>query len=381
MSEEIITSEKPKIDPSALVVNDSSEFSMLLDTARFNQGWRIATAFSQSKLVPSHFQGDIPSVFIVLQMAMRLEVDPFMFLQNTFVVHGRPGMEAKLQIALANQRGPFTGPIQWDIKRDAAGKVVSAQAYATHKITKEICRGPVIDWTLVQAEGWDKDKPMKSGGYIISKWKTMPELMFRYRAASWFIKLFCPETVMGIPAADELEDEPEIEMVPQANGLFHAEPSADPGAEKEPTVEERFLYAINGVGFDPQAVNDYIEKVRGKHSAETIKDMALKNFPEFCASFKDRDKPKRGRPAKTADKAPDGPTATTTEETKPDAQGQQEAPPEVTQGPREGDTVAKVLELAKGSLSDQDAAEKMYYRIRDHVTPHELDEMNKAFMQ
>jgi len=48
-------------------------------------------------------------------MAVRLEVDPFMFMQNTYTSpDGKPAMEGKLAIALINARGPFVGGVQFE---------------------------------------------------------------------------------------------------------------------------------------------------------------------------------------------------------------------------------------------------------------------------
>jgi hypothetical protein len=51
---------------------------------------------------------------------------------------------------------------------------------------------------MVKAEGW-YDK----GG---SKWKTLPELMFMYRSASYFSNVHCPETKLGMATVEELRD-------------------------------------------------------------------------------------------------------------------------------------------------------------------------------
>lgn len=179
----------------SLVVHDTSEFSTLLDTARFNQTWRVAKLFAASKLVPAHFQNQPESVFVMLQMAFRLQIDPMMTLQNTYMVHGRPGMESKLIIALVNSRGPFTGPIQWRMEGQGAAR--KCTAYATHRATNALCEATVT-WEMVEAEGWSK----KDG----SKWKTMPDLMFRYRSAAFLARLYCPEVIMGMTTSDELED-------------------------------------------------------------------------------------------------------------------------------------------------------------------------------
>ena len=51
---------------------------------------------------------------------------------------------------------------------------------------------------MADAEGWTK----KNG----SKWKTMPELMLSYRAATFFGRMYCPDLLMGMQTADEVED-------------------------------------------------------------------------------------------------------------------------------------------------------------------------------
>lgn len=199
---------KPEVAPTELVVRDESEFAMLFDSARFNQAQRVAKLFANSKLVPAHFQGNTAGVFVILHLATRMELDPFMVLQNTYMVHGRPGMEAKLVIALVNARGPFKGPIQWEFAGE--GKNRKCTAFAYHKETGERCE-IVLDWQTVEKEGWAS----KQG----SKWLTMPDLMFRYRTAAMLARLYCPETIMGLSTVDELQDmdnvidlEPELQV-------------------------------------------------------------------------------------------------------------------------------------------------------------------------
>jgi hypothetical protein len=51
---------------------------------------------------------------------------------------------------------------------------------------------------MAKAEGWID----KTG----SKWKTMPELMLKYRAAAFFGRLYAPEIMMGLYSADEIVD-------------------------------------------------------------------------------------------------------------------------------------------------------------------------------
>lgn len=191
-------------DRAAVVVQDTGMFANLLDTNRFKQMYSIAKLFAASELVPTQYQGHPANCMVALQMAFRMQVDPMMFMQNTYIVHGRPGIEAKLAIALVNSRGPFTGPIQW--KFDGSGKSRKCVAYATHKITGEVCEAEV-SWAMVEAEGWDK----KPG----SKWKTIPDLMFQYRSAMFLARLYCPEVLLGMHSADELADFQPIDVTPR----------------------------------------------------------------------------------------------------------------------------------------------------------------------
>ncbi|MFW6106539.1 MAG: hypothetical protein ACOC8H_00085 [bacterium] len=157
--------------------------------------YRQADQYSRSDLVPEQFRNKPGNCFIALQMAIRFRCDPFMLMQHMYVVHGKPGLEAKFVIGLINQSGKFTGPLQW--KWAGSGKTRSCTAYATHKVTGERCEA-TLDWSTVEKEGWAG----KSG----SKWQSMPDQMFCYRSAAFFARRFCPEVTMGLPTADELFD-------------------------------------------------------------------------------------------------------------------------------------------------------------------------------
>ena len=193
--------EKPSGIRLAPVV-DTGEFAELLDSDRFAQIQRVAKLFSESTLIPETFQGKPANCAVALQMAFRMRIDPMLLMQSMYVVSGRPGIEAKLAIALMNQRGPFTGPLQWEIKGE--GNDRSWTCYATHKTTGEKC-SMTVTWKMAVAEGWVDKKG--------SKWVTIPDLMGRYRSAAWLGRVYCPEVLLGLPFDDELLDRPDHEIV------------------------------------------------------------------------------------------------------------------------------------------------------------------------
>ena len=166
---------------------------VLLDRELSRLLWQQAEHYARSSLVPAQYQGQPDNCFVALQLAVRFDSDPFMVMQHTYVVKGRPGLEAKFIIGLVNTSGKFRGPIQWRLEGEGDTRICTA--FATHATTGEICEMPLA-WQTVIGEGWLKN----------SKWTTMPDLMLRYRSAAWFARLYCPEVIMGMQSADELRD-------------------------------------------------------------------------------------------------------------------------------------------------------------------------------
>lgn len=168
---------------------------------------RVATMFATSKMIPERYRNNVGDCTIALAMAHRLKADPIMVMQNTYVVHGSPGMEGKMVIALINQCGKFT-QLLFREDKNADGDVVECTAYCCLRETGEEISSS-ITWDNVVAQGWDKDK-----GSMKSKWKTMRAQMFRYRAAAFLARTFCPEVLFGMQTVEELQDV--IDITPDA---------------------------------------------------------------------------------------------------------------------------------------------------------------------
>lgn len=203
-----------------LPVVDTGEFDNLLDTSKFEHLYRVAKMFSCSTMVPVQYQSQPENCMIALQMAFRLKVDPMMLMQNTYVLNGKPGMEAKLVIALVNARGPFKGAIQYEYRGE--GDTRSCTAWGVHKETGERCEQRVSIQTA-KDEGWYARN---------KKWQSIPDLMLAYRSAAWLARLYAPETIMGLQTADEVID---VSPAPGNTGdVINPDGSV---AEKAPTLD------------------------------------------------------------------------------------------------------------------------------------------------
>lgn len=185
-----------------MVIEDNGPLAQFLDSRKFQQLYRVANMFSDSDMVPQHYHGKPSNCMIAIEMAARMQLAPMMFMQNTYIVHGKPGIESKLAIALINSSGLFEGNLDYEREgTDPKSKDYRVRAFAMRKDTGKPAYGPWVDWQMVEAEGWDQDKKGQK-----SKWKTMPGLMFDYRAAMFFARTICPERLMGMQTIEELQD-------------------------------------------------------------------------------------------------------------------------------------------------------------------------------
>jgi hypothetical protein len=195
---------------TALTTTQAGETLDINSEAGFALFQRRALGISKSTLIPKDFQNNVPNVMIALEMANRIGAGPLAVLQNLYVVHGKPSWSSQFIISVINTCGRFW-PLRFDVK--GSGDKMACIAWTQEKMCgpmkqstldqarKEnapILESPPVTMEMAKKEGWVS----KSG----SKWQTMPELMIRYRAATFFGRLYAPELLMGMSSQDELED-------------------------------------------------------------------------------------------------------------------------------------------------------------------------------
>lgn len=158
---------------------------------------RIAKAFASSDLVPQQYQNNLPNCMIALDMAQRIGANPLMVMQNLYIVHGTPGWSSKFLIATVNTCGRFSA-MRYEWKGEPGSADYGCRAWATEKDTGQRLDGIWVTWAMVKAEGWSGKKG--------SKWLTMPDQMFVYRAAAFWQRVYAPDLAMGLQTAEEVKD-------------------------------------------------------------------------------------------------------------------------------------------------------------------------------
>lgn len=240
-NESMTPATKPLVTPGEIVKMDMSTLQGM-ETLQ-----RAGNMLSSSTLVPEIYRrwsvakdgtrtentAAISNCVVALNMATRLGADPLMVMQNMYVIEGRPSWSSTFIIATINQCGRFS-PLRFDLSAPGEETEVSytyqewvdgangkrrpedrkgvlkirhqsCRAWAIEKATGQRLDGPEVTMQLAVDEGWIQKKG--------SKWKTMPEVMMRYRAASFFGKLYSPELLMGLQTKEEVEDFMDGEVV------------------------------------------------------------------------------------------------------------------------------------------------------------------------
>ncbi len=197
---------------------------------RFNLMQREARLFATSPLIPEHLRKGGPeqamaNCYIALKMARTMGEDALVVLQNIHVVSGKAGFASQYMIARANASGVFKGRINWRIDKSNPQNL-AVTAFATLADTGDLIEF-TADMAMAQAEGWTKNP----------KYKTMPEVMLRYRSAAFLIRFYAPDVMLGYQTAEEVEDVV-IAAAPVAAPLNAAMLLEQAAPAEEATVEE-----------------------------------------------------------------------------------------------------------------------------------------------
>lgn len=225
----------------------------LLNLEAFELSQRVAKMLASSTLVPEQYRAitkvkagkdnngqwvyqdvenpnGLSNCVIALNMANRMGADPLMIMQNLYLIEGRPSWSSQFIMASINSCGRFSA-LRFEIedlgekeveyqetawvsgrKQTNTKKIkiqnISCMAWVIERESGERLESSKISIEMAVKEGWYQ----KNG----SKWQTMPEQMLRYRAASFFGRVYAPELLMGLRSADEEQDRI-IDITPEKN--------------------------------------------------------------------------------------------------------------------------------------------------------------------
>lgn len=206
------TEAKPETRALA-TTSETNGMNAYASSANFEAGQRMAKSLAASSMVPDQYRNNVANCLIAMELASRVGASVFAVMQNLDIIHGRPGWRGAFLIASVNaskrftplrfrweEDGKPTDPSNIDKRKDSFG----CRAVAKDAVTGEELVGTLISWAMVKAEGWNS----KNG----SKWKTMPEQLFAYRAGAFWTRIYAPEMSLGMTTAEEAIDTTGIDV-------------------------------------------------------------------------------------------------------------------------------------------------------------------------
>lgn len=258
----------PTQAPATTALSNNGVFQV----TNFNEAINAASFLSGSSLVPTDYRRWVPvknqygkamtnadgtpqlmenpnatsNCLIALNMANRMGYDPLMIMQNLYIIEGRPAWSSQFIIAAINACGKFD-PLQFEIVNEGEKEIEYVNSYwengkklsnqATVKLENLTC----IAWTTdkkgnrLQSDKISMEMAVKEGWYQKngSKWQTMAGQMLRYRAAAFFGRIYAPEILMGIYAADEIRDF--VDVTPEL--VAQPQPTAAPVQQQIPCYD------------------------------------------------------------------------------------------------------------------------------------------------
>lgn len=176
------------------------------------QATRSAQLLAKSDILPVKYQNNPANCLIAYDMALQMNMNPLTVMQNLDIINGKPSWSSKFTRALLEQSPKWSNVelIEVGNRQDRTwGYFVQAVKNETGKTVK----GVTVTVEMAQLEGWVN----KTG----SKWKSMPELMLKYRAIAFFARVEDPSILYGLHTSDEMEDishrkteEQDVQIIP-----------------------------------------------------------------------------------------------------------------------------------------------------------------------
>jgi hypothetical protein len=208
---------------------------------------RVANALAKSDLVPDAYKNKPANIMIAAAKGQAIGIDPITAMESIHVIKGRPSMSAQLMIALAKRSGVFLGPLVFDTTGTGASLSVTAR-WRLAGINQEVTE--TVDMPTAMKAGWPTGKPM---------WSAQPDLMLKYRAATKLIRLYAPETVIGIVTDDEARDpgllDPDVGHLGQPDAIASLSQPTPARAQRKaatsPTVQAHQTTVAAGTDREP----------------------------------------------------------------------------------------------------------------------------------
>ena len=186
--------------------NTDGESSIYQSQNSFEFAQRQAKSLCESNLVPQSYQGQkgLPNCLVALEMSKRMNLSPLTVMQNLNIIHGTPSWSAQFISSQILGCGRFTN---FDYIVSGQGETLEVQCIAKRVEDQKIVKGTPVSMRMAKLEGWTRN----------SKYQSMPELMLRNRAATFFGRQYIPDLLLGVQTSEEVVDIQPLNVTPETD--------------------------------------------------------------------------------------------------------------------------------------------------------------------
>lgn len=232
-----VVTDRQSSQTTALVLNGESLAQMM----------KLAEIMATGRAtLPRHFNGNPADCLAVVMQSMQWQMNPFAVAQKTHIVSGTLGYEAQLVNAVITACAPTKDRLNYEwfgdwekilgkfvereskTKKDDHGHPIKYRAPAWD-IKDENGLGVKV-WATFKGEGAPRELTLlmtQARTRNSTLWADDPRQQLAYLATKRWARLYCPDVIMGVYSPDELEEIPERDVTPSAQGA-HQEPQAKP---------------------------------------------------------------------------------------------------------------------------------------------------------
>ena len=176
--------------------NPEGNSSIYQSTESFEFAQRQAKSLCESDLVPTSYQGQkgLSNCLVALEMSKRMNLSPLTVMQNLNVIHGKPSWSSHFISSQIIACGRFKN---FDYIVTGKDDTLSVQCQAIRLEDNKLVKGTAVSIKMAQKEGWTRKNP---------KYQSMPEIMLRARAATFFGRQYIPDLLLGVQTSEEVID-------------------------------------------------------------------------------------------------------------------------------------------------------------------------------
>jgi hypothetical protein len=241
----------------------------------FAEGMQLANMMAGARLVPAALQKSPADCFMVIQQAIRWDMDPFAVAQECSVIQGKLMYSGKLVAAVINARGNLTSRLSfaYEGEGDERTIIVSGQL-----------RG--------ESEPRTVEVTLKSARTPNQVWTKQPDQQLMYHGTRVWARRHRPELMLGVISPEEFDPpppKPESFSAPADKPLPQMRPKPAPVEPQPPAQEEEaaaqpcVLGKADGPDDWPIWGNLLFAKIKDSPDVDTINEWILRNADHLDA--------------------------------------------------------------------------------------------------